>query len=38
MWVRAWFEILVGGATDDGEDEFELALGDGVWRIVRPPT
>jgi hypothetical protein len=38
MWVRAWVEILVGGATDDGEDEFELALGDGVWRIVRPPT
>jgi hypothetical protein len=38
MWVRAWFEIIVGGATDDGEDEFELALSDGVWRIVRPPT
>jgi hypothetical protein len=38
MWVRAWFEIVVDGDTDDGEDEFEVALGDGVWRIVRPPT
>ena len=38
MWVRTWFEIVVDGDTDDGEDEFELALSDGVWRIVRPPT
>lgn len=36
--VRAWFEIVVDGAADEGEDEFELALSDGVWRIVRPPT
>ena len=36
--VRAWFEITVDGTTDEGEDEFELALVDGVWRIVRPPT
>lgn len=36
--VRAWFEIVADGVTDDGEDEFELALVDGAWRIVRPPT
>lgn len=36
--VSAWFEIAVEGTVDDGEDEFELALADGVWRIVRPPT
>ena len=38
MRVSAWFEIEVDGATDEGEDEFELALVDGVWRILRPPT
>ena len=38
MRVRAWFEIVADGATDDGEDEFELALVDGTWRIARPPT
>ena len=38
MRVTAWFEIAVEGDTDEGEDEFELALADGVWRIERPPT
>jgi hypothetical protein len=38
MWVRTWFEIVVEGDTDDGEDELELTLAEGVWRIVRPST
>jgi hypothetical protein len=38
MLVTAWFEIAVDGDTDEGEDEFELVLADGSWRIVRPPV
>ena len=36
--VRVFFKIGIGGDTDEGEDDFEVACEADGWRIVRPPT
>lgn len=37
-YVETWFEIAVGGDTDEGEDEFEVVQEGGGWRISSPPA
>lgn len=38
IYLTVYFGIKIGGDTDEGEDEFELVLSDGVWKILYPPT
>jgi len=37
-YLTVYFEIEYDGKTDDGEDDFELVLKNGVWMIIAPPT
>jgi len=37
-YLTAYFEIEYDGEKDDGEDEFELVLKNGVWMVFTPPT
>ena len=37
-YVTVYFEIEYEGGTDEGEDEFELILRNGIWRVFYPPT
>lgn len=37
-YLTVYFEIEYDGETDDGEDEFELVLKNGVWMVLYPPT
>lgn len=37
-YLTAYFEIEYDGERDDGEDEFELILKNGIWMVLAPPT
>lgn len=38
LWIRAYFEIKVGGSSDSGEDEFDVRRESDGWKIVQPPA
>ncbi len=37
-YLTTYFEIEYEGEKDDGEDEFELILKNGIWMVLSPPT